>query len=269
MMALLTNADDNQHTDPKGNPMKGLILAATLALTPFCAAAQSWAEDDATKAFVESNVLATFYHELGHGLIDILRLPVLGREEDAVDTLSALMINDLWDEESAVNMVYHTAGAFNAFAAEAARDGTEPDYAGQHSLDMQRYFNLVCLFYGANPDERADLAKELGLPADRAELCPDEYTLAQESWGVMLQDLEPTAETKGLVMEPGDSADPVYALLSAEVAELNKSYGLPVEVAVNVDSCGEANAFYYPSEKRITLCTEYADDLGRLWSEIE
>lgn len=258
--------------------MKRLVLLGLCLLAPLPVLGQSWTvaplpdnltPDASTQDFVDANLLATFYHELGHGLIDVLMLPVLGREEDAVDTLSALMIHDLWQEDAAVNMVYHTAGAFQAYAIEAEANGYEPAYWGQHSLDMQRYYNLICLFYGANPDEREDIAIDLGLPENRAVRCPDEFALAYDSWGVMLEGLEPGPDMFGLVMEPGDADDPVYALLSEEVAELNKTYGLPQEIRVGVEPCGQANAFYVPAEARIIMCTEYAEDLARIWQGAE
>src|SRR4030095_10859310 len=44
--------------------------------------------DDAVK----SAVAATFFHELGHGLVDAWKIPITGREEDAVDQLSTLVL---------------------------------------------------------------------------------------------------------------------------------------------------------------------------------
>jgi putative metallopeptidase DUF4344 len=40
--------------------------------------------------FVAGNTLVLLLHELGHVLISEMRLPVLGREEDAADTYAAL-----------------------------------------------------------------------------------------------------------------------------------------------------------------------------------
>lgn len=53
-----------------------------------------------------------------------------------------------------------------------------------------------------------------------------------------------------------------------EVAVLNKTYGLPEAVSVGVEPCGEANAFYDPTAKRITICTEYAEDMARVWQSV-
>lgn len=246
-----------------GKCLRWLVLCCAL---PLSVSAQDWAEDAATLEFVDANVVSTFYHELGHALIDVLQLPVLGRQEDAADTLSTLLIHDLWQEDAAVAMVYHTAGSFLAYASEA--EGYDIAYWDEHSLDMQRYYNLICLFYGANPDERAEMAKELELPTNRAERCPDEFALAYDSWGVMLQGLDPGPQAKGLVMEPGDANDMLYTLVAEEVAELNKTYGLPEAVHVAVEPCGQANAFYDPEAKRIIICTEYAEDMARVWHAV-
>ena len=232
-----------------------------VAETPF-----QMPKDEAAAAFVGSNVLATFYHELGHAFIDVLELPVLGREEDAADTLSAILIHSIWEENTATAIMYDTANAFLLYDIEAAKDDSETPYWDEHSLDMQRYYNLVCLFYGANPDVREDVAVELELPEDRAAGCPEEFELAEASWGAMLEGLEPTAATKGLKMIGVVPGDPIAKMVAAEVKDLNAAYGLPHQITVTVANCGEANAFYDPADRSITLCTEYVEDLARIYT---
>lgn len=242
------------------------LLIALLCISSMPAQAEKafkMPDDEAAAAFVRSNIIATFYHELGHALIDVLQLPVLGREEDAADTLSALLIHSIWDEDAATAIVYDTSAAFAMYDAEA--EGYETAYADTHGLDLQRYYNLVCLFYGANPEVREDVAKELELPVERAEGCPDEFDLAYGSWGSLLEGLEPSTQTKGLKLVGVKTNDPIAAILAEEIADLNKTYGLPEDITVSVTDCGEANAFYYPDDKSITICTEYAQDLSRLW----
>jgi hypothetical protein len=245
-------------------------LALVLAFCPLPCLAFEMPEDEAAARFVSSNIISTFYHEVGHALIDILDLPVLGREEDAADTLSALLTHHIWNEDAATAIVYDSALAYSALAAEGETDVADLMYYDTHSLDLQRYYNLVCLYLGAEPELRADEAADLGLPEERAVGCEEEFALADDSWGVMLDGLEPGEGTKGFTLVGSDpEADPIAAILEEEIRTLNEVYGLPVEIEVKLEACGEANAFYFSETQSITVCTEYAEDLARLYQEAE
>lgn len=222
-------------------------------------------EDPAEADFIANEVIATFYHELGHGLIDALQIPVLGREEDAADTLSVILMHDIWVEESAAAILTSDAMTYALRAGDA---NTPPDpsaYADVHSLDLQRYYAVVCLFYGANPEGRRQLAVDLKLPEEKLESCPYEFESARGAWDKVLEGAAPGPDTYGLVMAAGQEGMPLADLLAEEVVSMNEHFGLPVEITVQVADCGEANAFYSPDEKTITMCNEYAQDLQHLW----
>jgi hypothetical protein len=244
------------------DPMR-LALIAALALTAAPLAAQEASEEQI--AFVEGNVLAIFYHEFGHALVDILQLPVLGQEEDAVDHLSIVLTHELWDEEMAASTAWATALSWRMSADEAGAEIDEDTYAGVHGLDLQRHYTTVCLFYGANPEARADFVTEFALPAERAEGCAEEYALAADSWGVFLDQIAEGAPGQSITMEV-DTADSISILLGDEVAALNQVFVLPEAVTVELVSCGEENAFYDSSTRTITFCTEYVD---YLWTQAE
>lgn len=120
-------------------------------------------------------------HEVGHALVDMLELPVTGREEDAVDQLSAWL---LIGEAGGNDAVLHAAMAFS-FAGEGY-ELAEGDFAASHSLDRQRYFNFVCWVYGSDPGARPALALDAGLPPERAEGCAEEYARIDRSWATLL-----------------------------------------------------------------------------------
>ena len=222
-------------------------------------------EDEQESAFIANEVIATFYHELGHAMIDVLQLPVLGKEEDAADHLSVILMNDIWEEEAAANILASDATAYALLAAQREAGGEDPSYSDEHSLDMQRYYSVVCLFYGANPEARQGLADELGLPPERAERCPDEWQAAAGSWDALLADATPGGDNVGLVMQPGQEGQPLADLIAEEVVAINERFGLPIEVSVVVADCGEANAYYSPSQQTITICNEYAQNLQAMW----
>ncbi len=220
-------------------------------------------KDETAAGFISSNVVATFYHELGHALIDVLDLPVLGREEDAADALSALLIHQIWEEDSANAIIHDTANSFLIYNSLAEAEGYDTPFWDEHSLDLQRYYNLICLFYGADPERRAYIVTDYELPPERAERCPEEFAQTEASWDGLVENA--TGGQYGLVME-GDLADPLIAILADEVKSMNDLYALPQKVTVAVEDCGEANAFYDPSTLRVTICTEFAADLHNLYT---
>jgi hypothetical protein len=248
--------------------MHRMMLAALLAAAP------AWGQDDSAgdeegadlspeAAYAQDIFLSVFYHEMGHALIDVMQLPVLGLEEDAADVLSALLIHTFWDEEYAVEKATAAADFWAANAEYWAAEGVAETYWGTHSPDERRYSTYVCIFYGGNPDARADFAADMGLPDDRAGTCPDEFTLADESWGVFLDEAMAAGPGESLVWEGG--ADSAYAtLLQDEIDYFNGILTLPAPLTIRIAECGESNAFYDPADQSVTMCTELIDDLERL-----
>jgi hypothetical protein len=55
-----------------------------------------------------------------------------------------------------------------------------------HSVEEQRYFNLVCWVYGSDPDAHAELPETHGLPLERAMSCPREYQQLVAAWDRMI-----------------------------------------------------------------------------------
>ncbi|MBL8207434.1 MAG: DUF4344 domain-containing metallopeptidase [Blastocatellia bacterium] len=137
-------------------------------------------KEEAAQA-VEDSTMFVFFHELGHALIDIYDLPVTGREEDAVDQLAALIVAD-GSEEGA-------ASVFNGAMAFTVLDGDElheSAFWGEHSMGLQRFFNIICMLYGQDPEAHKDLVNEEVLPKARAQRCPSEYQRIEKAWGTLL-----------------------------------------------------------------------------------
>ena len=135
-------------------------------------------DDDTTAEALGGAYLAVVLHETGHALIDVLEIPVTGREEDAVDQLSAWMLIEAEDVDSVL-------GAAASYYTADAEAGDE-DFADEHSLNKQRYFNLVCWAYGSDPDNSQSLIEEWELPEARAERCQGEYEQLDRSWTRLL-----------------------------------------------------------------------------------
>lgn len=126
------------------------------------------------------------YHEVGHAMVDMFDLPVVGREEDAVDGLATILaVSVLKRPELAV-------GAALAFDSQddPNKDFDQKDYWDVHSLDAQRYYNILCWVHGGAPEMCDDLVAEL-VPNDwfesRAGDCEQEFEKLRKNWGKLLE----------------------------------------------------------------------------------
>ena len=120
-------------------------------------------------------VLDTVLHEAGHGIIEMLEIPVLGREEDAADFFSIYLMLQ-FPPADAKRLIEGVA--FN-MGSEAREDLEKVPamFAGPHPPNAQRHYNVLCLAYGADP-ALFDDAPPAGLPAWRAtNSCGDEWVL--------------------------------------------------------------------------------------------
>lgn len=235
--------------------MKKLIFASALI-----AGTSAWA-DETEDAFVEANLLGIFYHELGHALIDVMQMPLFGQEEDAADVASILLIDQLYEPDSALDMAYHVS---NGFWAEALANEEDPlPYWDVHGPDEQRFYNTVCIFYGGDPETRDVFAEDMELPEERAEYCEDEYIVAADSWGGIFDEMMEGGEPLAFTADEDGSL--TAELIGGEVAALNEEFALPVSVEVITGYCDEANAFYDPGERQIIVCEEFETHLRELY----
>ena len=85
----------------------------------------------------------TFYHEMGHALIDIYELPITGPEESVADQFGAYIVLGFTEGEIAQDVMMDTAIDF-WLAAEVNPDLTESAFAGTHALNQQRFYDLAC-----------------------------------------------------------------------------------------------------------------------------
>jgi hypothetical protein len=117
-------------------------------------------------------------HELGHAVIQIFRLPVLGREEDAADQFAAM----LFLTHNRPNPVF---GAAREFEHAARNTRVDREVLGDdHALDGQRAANLACWLYGFDADNYYDIGQSL--PALRLVNCAAEYDGMISAWTRLL-----------------------------------------------------------------------------------
>jgi hypothetical protein len=225
--------------------------------------------DEKGMEFVRTNLVSTIYHEMAHALIDFMDLPVFGQQEDAADVFSVVMVEMMHSSDEALIINRGAAHGFKVDDLARRKKGRDWDWADEHGPDMQRYFNIVCLTYGAHPEEREAFAKEMDLPGFRAENCADEYEMALDSWGPVIETIMDGSGNRDVTFQNSSrSSVQVKAaeIVEAEIFKLNRMVKLRKQLRVSVKRCGRDSnfyAFYSPGRNRITICTNYIDELYR------
>jgi hypothetical protein len=162
------NPEDNSITLPYEFPavVFGVITQSNPEGTP-----TEWGE---AAGAVNSFILA---HEFAHALIHNFELPVLGREEDAADGISTVVL--LKAEEGALYAI-DAAEFWEAFSGR--QDPPDlAEYADNHSFDRQRADNILCWVAGSNEGILEAFLENEILPEDRLAACPGEWELLRAS----------------------------------------------------------------------------------------
>ncbi len=141
-----------------------------------------------------NETIVAFYHELGHGLIDVLPLSAVGQEEDTVDEFAAVMLFRTYKPDVAAEMVLDAAEFYELVYKT---NGRGPGW-GEHAPNDKRLFNLVCLVYGSNPEKYAEVFVKKFVLVDsegrateqaikrRAARCQQEFPKKMSSWNKLL-----------------------------------------------------------------------------------
>jgi Putative metallopeptidase len=127
-----------------------------------------------------------FLHETGHAVFDMLDIPFLGREEDAADEFSAYILLQM-SKDCARRLILGVAYLGSAQAQqELARPFMLSQFADVHELPGQRYFNVLCMAYGEDPNLFADAVDYWHLPQSRAKNCRYEYLRFQYAFRALI-----------------------------------------------------------------------------------
>jgi Putative metallopeptidase len=115
-----------------------------------------------------------FLHEFGHVAFQLLDVPVFGREEDAADQFSAYLMLHLGPDE-ARRLIAGAAYAFKGDLRDQQVTLSLKEFSDSHGLPAGRFYNLLCIAFGADANLFAGIVKKGYLPVERAIGCEDEY----------------------------------------------------------------------------------------------
>lgn len=123
------------------------------------------------------------YHELAHAFVDLFNLPVLGREEDAADALATLLAIELVENGGQIAL---TAADLLARISGNPKVETNISFWNEHSMNRQRFSQVVCWVYGSDTRTFAALTASAGIPKDRAQKCPGTFAMMANDWWRLL-----------------------------------------------------------------------------------
>lgn len=239
-----------------------------------------------------------FAHEFGHALIGELQLPSTGPEEDAVDIYSALQIveptmypsGDKDVDDMAVGSATYAALQWYYSGKINEMKGTAPSpWQDEHTADLKRFRNMICIMYGGNPKVFNSLADNVKLDERTRFRCSDEFNKQNRAWRKILAphtragewhpEGEQPANAPGAqiktVFEPSTRrvGDYYYAKLSKALTgyfnNLSQTYVLPRPITVTFRDCDQLNAWYDPKEGSITMCYDLFEHLAVMISDVE
>lgn len=135
------------------------------------------AADELTKQGI---IVGTFINlvldQVAHAVFDMLQIPIWGRENDAADNVTALIM-----VEFRADLTWTMIGGTSWFLAE--RGFTGDDFSKvQRGTEAQRYFNYTCIAFGSNPGKFKFLVEDGSLPQGFAQSCPGLYRKLRRSF---------------------------------------------------------------------------------------
>ncbi len=118
-------------------------------------------------------------HEFGHAAFDIYNIPVFGRQEDAADQFATYVLLQFGGEK-ARHLIRGAAYSYYKFVKKL-KDHPKVTFpvmafSSDHGAPEERFFNLVCIAYGYDPQVFAAVVARKYLPDARARVCKYEYS---------------------------------------------------------------------------------------------
>jgi len=265
-LALVTPAFAGKAKQPDESPYQGALDKARSYWTKSIQPGNT-DDPDPQVLYVLGNITNTLFHELGHAMISELELPVLGKEEDAVDAFANVIMVSKDPDPVLDGMIVAVSDDY--FTAGKLTDD-EPPAWDEHSMNEQRAYAVVCILVGADPEGFKETADNAGMPEERQQGCASEFTKAVNGWDNLLKDhyLEDgerqTARISIKYEPPKPENRKIAGFIKASgivedvVKDLTAMVKLPHNINVSVESCDEQNAFWSADDRKLTFCYELA-----------
>lgn len=251
-----------------------LLIALLLGLsTPAYAdpmAGLSKQERAETLRFAVNNSLFTLYHEVGHLLIDKLRLPLLGREEDAADNIATWLLLQKGTPEA--NLALEDAAKGWKITGDLYGDAfDDDDFAAGYTPDRHRSMQIVCLMVGADGPAFRPVANAFAMQPDRQRTCHFDYAVVDRSIRGLLENAGTGTRVDVQYHDGGRRlrlAERVFrssGIFDDVAEEVRQGYRMNGRVKFTARRCGEPNAFYDPDATEVIFCYELVQDFLEMY----
>jgi hypothetical protein len=226
--------------------------------------------------FMAGNTLFVLLHELADAAMSQMQIPALAGKEDAADSFAVAQLVKLSSGFS--DRVIGEAAKGWFLSDQRNRENGDPvAYYDEHGIDQARAHEIVCLMVGTGEEKYQRLAAATKLPKDRQDSCAGDFSAASSSWNTALEphlrrpDRPKTkidvayGEAKGGKLEAVAQALRSIMLLETVAERMADTYAWPAPFAIEMQSCGYANAQWLPKVHKVVLCYELAGDFGDLY----
>jgi Putative metallopeptidase len=226
--------------------------------------------------FMAGNTLFVLLHELAHATASQMQIPALAGKEDAADSFAVMQL--IKSNSGFSDRVIGESAKGWFMSDQRNRENGDPvAYYDEHGLDQERAYRIVCLMVGSGEDKYQRVAAATKLPKDRQDSCAGDFGAASNSWDMALKphlrspDQPKTkidviyGEAKGGKLEAVAQALRSIMLLETVAERMADTYAWPASFAIEMQSCGYANAQWLPRVRKISLCYELAADFADLY----
>ena len=97
-------------------------------------------------------------HEMGHAMFDTLNVPLFGRPEDDADQFATYMML-LFGKQDARRLIHGAAYGYKEYVGNPKVTVPLIAFSDAHGAPMQRFYNLLCMAYGADQQTFGDLVE--------------------------------------------------------------------------------------------------------------
>jgi len=225
--------------------------------------------------FVVGNMVFVLLHEIAHAAIGDMKLPVLGKPEDAADSYAVMRLISIGTVFTHRVLVEAAKGWFLSDRRDR-KEGETITYYDEHGLDKQRAYQIVCLMVGSDEQKFKDLAEETKLPAERQQTCALDYGNASYAWDLVLKPHLRTpdqprtridvtyGESKGKLAIAGQAMRSME-FLETVAQPTSERLAWPTPFELELQTCGAPDAHWVPKTRKVTLCYEMVADFADLY----